>query len=100
VQIVGWYDELLRLTGSPIVQLNQAIAIGEADGPVTGLAALATVDPDLPRHTAASAYLHQKAGDLLTAAQLYTDTARSTPNLAERHHLTRQATRIRQAPRG
>jgi RNA polymerase sigma factor (sigma-70 family) len=97
VQIVGWYDELLRLTGSPVVQLNRAIAIGEADGPVAGLAALATVDPGLPRHTAASAYLHEKAGDLLTAARLYADAARSAPNLAERHHLTRQAARISQA---
>jgi hypothetical protein len=48
VQIVGWYNELLRLTGSPVVQLNRAIAIGEADSPVAGLAALATVDPGLP----------------------------------------------------
>ncbi len=45
VQIVSWYDELFRLTHSPIVQLNRAVAIGEADGPVAGLAALATVDP-------------------------------------------------------
>ena len=45
VQIVGWYDELLRLTGSPVVQLNRAIAIGEAEGPAAGLAALAAVDP-------------------------------------------------------
>jgi predicted RNA polymerase sigma factor len=59
VQIVGWYDELLRLTESPVVQLNRAIAIGQADGPLAGLAALATVDPGLPRHTAASAYLHE-----------------------------------------
>ncbi len=94
VQIVGWYDELLRLTTSPIVQLNRAVAIGEADGPAAGLAALATVDPRLPRHTAASAYLHEKAGDLLTAARLYTDAARLAPNLAERHHLARQAARI------
>ncbi|MDI9913831.1 DUF6596 domain-containing protein [Rhodococcus sp. IEGM 1379] len=99
VQIVGWYDELLRLTGSPVVQLNRAVAIGEADGPVAGLAVLATVDPDLPRHTAASAYLHEKAGDFLTAAQLYADAARSAPNLAERHHLTKQAARISQALR-
>ncbi|MGH3784640.1 MAG: RNA polymerase subunit sigma-24, partial [Pseudonocardiaceae bacterium] len=103
-QIVGWYDELLRLTESPVVQLNRAIAIGEADGPVAGpvagLAALATVDPGLPRHTAASAYLHEKAGDLLTAARLYADAAQTAPNLAERHHLTRQAARINQALRG
>jgi RNA polymerase sigma factor (sigma-70 family) len=94
VQIVGWYDELLRLTTSPIVQLNRAVAIGEADGPAAGLAALATVDPGLPRHTAASAYLHERAGDLLTAARLYADAARLAPNLAERHHLARQAARI------
>ncbi|MDT4960604.1 MAG: hypothetical protein QOF87_251, partial [Pseudonocardiales bacterium] len=99
VQIVGWYDELLRLTESPVVQLNRAIAIGEADGPVAGLAALARVDPRLPRHTAASAYLHEKAGDILTAARLYADAAQSAPNLAERHHLTRQAARISHALR-
>ena len=100
VQIVGWYDELLRLTASPVVQLNRAVAIGEADGPVAGLAALATVDPALPRHTAASAYLHEKAGDILTAARLYAEAARSAPNLAERHHLARQAARINQAQHG
>jgi predicted RNA polymerase sigma factor len=96
VQIVGWYDELLRLTGSPVVQLNRAVAIGEADGPRAGLAALAAVDPDLPRHRAASAYLHEKSGDLPTAARLYADAALSAPNLAERDHLTRQAARINQ----
>jgi RNA polymerase sigma factor (sigma-70 family) len=100
VQIVGWYDELLRLTESPVVQLNRAIAIGEADGAVAGLAALATVDPGLPRHTAASAYLHEKAGDIATAGRLYADAARCAPNLAERHHLTRQAARISQALHG
>jgi RNA polymerase sigma factor (sigma-70 family) len=100
VQIVGWYDDLLRLTGSPVVALNRAVAIGEADGAAAGLAALATVDPGLPRHTAAAAYLHEKAGDLATAARLYADAARSAPNLAERHHLARQAARISQALRG
>jgi hypothetical protein len=55
---------------------------------------LSAVDAALPRHTAASAYLHEKAGDLSTAARLYAEAARSAPNLAERHHLTRQAARI------
>lgn len=94
VQIVGWYDELLRLTGSPIVELNRAVAIGEADGAQAGLAALSAVDPDLPRHTAVSAYLHEKAGDLPTATRLYVVAARSASNLAERDHLTRQAARV------
>jgi RNA polymerase sigma factor (sigma-70 family) len=94
VQIVSWYDELLRLTGSPVVQLNRAVAIGEADGATAGLAALAAVDPGLPRFTAAEAYLREKAGDLGMAARLYVDAARAATNLAERHHLTRQAARI------
>ncbi len=100
VQIVGWYDELLRLTGSPVVRLNRAVAVGEADGARAGLAALAEVDPGLPRHAAASAYLHEKAGDLLTAARLYADAARSAANLAERDHLTRQAARINHTLKG
>ncbi len=94
VQIVEWYDELVRLTDSPIVRLNRAVAVGEADGARTGLAALAELDPALPRHTAAAAYLHERAGDLAVAAGLYAEAARRAPNLPERDHLTRQAARI------
>lgn len=94
VQIVEWYDELARLTDSPIVRLNRAVAIGESDGPRAGLAALARVDATLPRHTAASAYLHERAGDLTTAARLYTEAATKAPTLPERTHLTRQAARL------
>lgn len=97
VQVVGWYDELLRLTGSPVVRLNRAVAVGEADGPAAGLAALAEVDPDLPRWVAASGYLHEKAGDLRRAAALYAEAARTAPTVAERHHLTRQAARLNHA---
>ena len=49
VQIVEWYDELVRLTDSPVARLNRAVAVGEADGPQAGLAALAELDPALPR---------------------------------------------------
>ena len=100
VQIVEWYDELVRLTGSPVVRLNRAVAVGEADGPAAGLAALAEVDPGLPRHTAVSAYLHERAGDPQAAARLYAEAARSAATLAERHHLAKQAARIGQALRG
>jgi RNA polymerase sigma factor (sigma-70 family) len=94
VQVVQWYDELLALTDSPVVRLNRAVAVGEADGARAGLAALADVDPDLPRHRAAAAYLHEKAGDLATAAQLYAEAAALATNLAERTHLTKQAARL------
>ncbi|MFE6871386.1 RNA polymerase sigma factor [Kitasatospora sp. NPDC057692] len=97
VQIVEWYDELLRLTGSPVVRLNRAVAVGEADGPRAGLAALAAVEPGLPRRTAAEAHLRERDGDLATAARLYAEAAREAPNLAERDHLTRRAARINTA---
>ena len=48
VQIVEWYDELLRFADTPIVRLNRAVAVGEADGAPAGLAALAEVDEHRP----------------------------------------------------
>jgi RNA polymerase sigma factor (sigma-70 family) len=94
VQIVEWYDELTRLTGSPVVQLNRAVAVGEADGARAGLAALAGLDPALPRHAAVAAYLHERDGDLARAARLYAEASRQAPNLPERDHLMRQAARL------
>lgn len=96
VQIVEWYDELLRLTDSPVVRLNRAVAVGEADGPQAGLAALAAVDPGLPRHTAVAAYLHERAGDLVAAAELYAAAAHAATSVPERDHLVREAARVRQ----
>jgi predicted RNA polymerase sigma factor len=94
VQIVEWYDELVHLTDSPVVRLNRAVALGEADGPRAGLAALATLDDALPRYAAVAAYLHERDGDPASAARLYADAASKAPNLAERDHLTRQAARL------
>lgn len=99
VQIVEWYDDLVRLTDSPVVRLNRAVALGEADGPRAGLAALAGLDPALPRHTAVAAYLHERAGDPVAAARLYAEAARSAPSLPERDHLIRQAARLNSPPR-
>ncbi|HEY3503200.1 MAG TPA: DUF6596 domain-containing protein [Actinocatenispora sp.] len=96
VQIAEWYDELLGLTDSPLVRLNRAVAVGEADGPRAGLAALADVDRDLPRYPAVAAYLHERAGDRERAADLYAAAARAAVSVPERDHLTRQAARVRQ----
>ncbi|MFD8756786.1 RNA polymerase sigma factor [Kitasatospora sp. NPDC059577] len=98
VQIVEWYDELVRLTDSPVVRLNRAVAVGEADGPRAGLAALAELDDALPRYTAVAAYLHERDGDPGTAARLYAEAAHKAANLAEREHLTRQAARLNAGP--
>jgi len=94
VQIVEWYDELLRFSDTSIVRLNRAVAVGEADGAPAGLAALAEVDERVPRWEAVAAHLHEKNGDFELAALLYADAARNAPNLAERDHQMRQAARL------
>lgn len=95
-QILEWYDELLALTDSPVVALNRAVAVGEADGPLLGLKALEDVPPDVPRRAAVAAWLHERAGEPAIAAVLYAEAAASATNLAERNHLTRQAARLHQ----
>jgi RNA polymerase sigma factor (sigma-70 family) len=99
VQILQWYDELLRFADTPIVRLNRAVAIGEADGAPAGLAALATIDPGIVRYDAVAAYLHERNGELELAARLYASAARKAPNAAERDHQTRQAARLNQVLR-
>ncbi|MGX1762706.1 DUF6596 domain-containing protein, partial [Streptomyces lydicus] len=94
VQIVEWYDELVALTDSPVARLNRAVAVGAADGPRAGLAALAELDPALPRYTAVEAYLRERDGDPETAARLYAEAALTATSLPERAHLTRQAARL------
>ena len=96
-QVLQWYDELGRLTDSPVVALNRVVALGEVDGPLAGLKALADVDPGVPRHAAVAAYLHEKAGNLAQARELYAVAARAATSQAERDHLTRQAARLRTA---
>jgi predicted RNA polymerase sigma factor len=96
VQIVEWYDELVALTDSPVVRLNRAAAVGQADGARAGLAALAAVDPAVPRYQAVSAFLHEQDGNLAVAAGCYAEAAAAAPNVAERDHLTRCAARLHQ----
>ena len=45
-QIAALYGELARLTGSPVVELNRAVAVAEAEGPEAGLAIV-----DAPRRS-------------------------------------------------
>ncbi len=94
VQIVEWYDELVGFGDNPVVQLNRAVAVGEAYGAPAGLAALAKVDRSIPRWTAVAAHLHERNGDLDLATELYAQAAHEAPNLAEREHQTRQAARV------
>lgn len=95
VQIVEWYDELLAFGDSPVIRLGRAVAVGEADGPRAGLAALDGVDADVPRYHAALAYLHERAGERDAAAAEYAEAARRATSVLEQQHLLRQAERLR-----
>ncbi|KGN41086.1 RNA polymerase sigma factor [Knoellia aerolata] len=93
-QVLEWYDELLRLHPSPVVALNRAVALGEVDGPLAGLRAVAEVPESVPRHAAVRAHLHERAGDLGEAQRLYAVASRAAASAAERDHLTRLAARL------
>jgi RNA polymerase sigma-70 factor (ECF subfamily) len=58
-QIAALYGELAGLTGSPVVELNRAVALGETDGPRAGLAATEGLDLD------GYHYLHAARADFL-----------------------------------
>jgi RNA polymerase sigma-70 factor, ECF subfamily len=58
-QIAALYGELVRLTGSAVVELNRAIAVAEADGTETGLALLDRLDLE------GYQYYHSTRADLL-----------------------------------
>jgi RNA polymerase sigma-70 factor, ECF subfamily len=58
-QIAALYGELGRLTGSPVVELNRAAAIGEAGDPEAALGLVDGLDLDGYR------YLHSTRGELL-----------------------------------
>ncbi len=47
--IAGLYTALARLDDSPVVGVNRAVAVGRADGPRAGLAALARASPAAQR---------------------------------------------------
>jgi RNA polymerase sigma factor (sigma-70 family) len=97
-QILAWYDELVVMTGNPVAALGRAVAVGEVHGPVAGLEALDGLDERLGDHhrlIAVRAHLHERSGDLDTAAELFAVAARSAPSTAERDHLVRRAARAR-----
>jgi RNA polymerase sigma-70 factor (ECF subfamily) len=58
-QIAALYGELSRLTGSPVVELNRAVAVAEVHGPEAGLGIVDRLDLDEYR------YLHSTRGELL-----------------------------------
>jgi RNA polymerase sigma-70 factor (ECF subfamily) len=94
-RIVERYDELVAVADSPVVRLNRAVAVAEADGPAAALAMVE--DLDLPGYQ----YWHSTRAELLrrlgrrdearAAYQRALDLARTA---AERRFLTQRLAEV------
>jgi RNA polymerase sigma-70 factor (ECF subfamily) len=90
-QIAALYGELARLTDSPVVELNRAVAVAEADGPEAGLRIVDQLALEDYR------YLHSTRAELLRrlgrteqAADAYRRAITLSHDAAERRLLERQ----------
>ena len=94
-QIAELYGALGKLTPSPVVELNRAVAVGLAFGATAGLDLLEPLlgDPQLERYQplhAAHAELLSRAGDAERAARAYERAIALTANAVERAELERR----------
>ena len=94
-QIAALYGELGQLTGSPVVELNRAIAIAETQGPEAGLRIVDQLGLDDFR------YLHSTRAELLRrlgradqARAAYRRARQLTGDGAERRFLERRLTEL------
>jgi len=93
VEVLGLYDELLRVWPSPVVALNRAVAVAMVRGPQAGLDELTVLSADgrlagyryLP---AARADLLRRLGRAVEAADAYQEALVLTENDAERAFLS------------
>ena len=96
-QIAMLYEALATLTPSPVVELNRAVAMAEAEGPGAALAIVDRLDLDDYR------YLHATRGELLRrlgrteeAGAAYRRALALAQNDAERRLLERRLTELQE----
>lgn len=83
--IVSLYDRLWPMTGSPVVGLNRAVAIGYARGAGAGLEAMAEIDLDgYHAFHASRAELMRRTGDARGARAEFERALELSSNAAER----------------
>jgi RNA polymerase sigma-70 factor, ECF subfamily len=98
-RIAALYAQLARLTGSPVVELNRAVAVAMAEGPERGLEIveriLASGALDRYHHLhAARAGLLRRLGRFADAANAYRRALELTGNRTEREFLERQLSEV------
>lgn len=99
-QIAAFYGELSRMTGSPVVELNRAVAVAMAEGPEHGLEIVERIrkSGELDGYR----LLHATRADLLRqlgrrdeAAGAYERALEQTSNRVEREFLERRLAEVR-----
>jgi predicted RNA polymerase sigma factor len=104
-QILALYELLKRVSPSPMVTLNHAIAAAMVHGPDKGLELLRTLDNDsrLAEHyrlDAVRGHLYEMLGDYMRAVRHYRAAASRTTSIPERHYLMTQAARLEENAQG
>ncbi|TQL67048.1 RNA polymerase sigma-70 factor (ECF subfamily) [Nocardioides albertanoniae] len=89
-RIVERYDELLALCDTPVVRLNRAVAVAEADGAAAGLEALESVALPGHRLPAVRAQLLERSGQHLDAIEAYAAAVALCTHGPERADLDRR----------
>jgi RNA polymerase sigma-70 factor (ECF subfamily) len=98
-EIAALYQALLRMTPSPVIELNLAVAVAMADGPAVGLAMMDGIAADGALD--AYPYLHSARADMLRrlgrwseAAAAYDRSLALTTNVPERAFLERRLAEV------
>jgi RNA polymerase sigma-70 factor (ECF subfamily) len=97
--IVGLYDALCAITGSPVAAINRAIAVAEAHGPAQGLAALPSAEPgsrlaQYQPYWAARAELLSRLGETAGAQEAYDQAIGLEADPAVRRFLLKRRARV------
>jgi RNA polymerase sigma-70 factor (ECF subfamily) len=97
--VARWYDDLVRLQPSPVIELNRAVAHGFAHGPAAGLKLLAEARSGgaldgYPPAVAAEAELTARSGDRGRAVSLFRRAAEMAGSEPERRALLERAAEI------
>jgi RNA polymerase sigma-70 factor (ECF subfamily) len=96
-QIAALYGTLARLTPSPVVRLNRAVAVAMAEGPEAGLALVDELGDELSGYRmvpATRADLLRRMGRREEAAKEYRAALALTESNAERRFLTRRLAEV------
>jgi RNA polymerase sigma-70 factor, ECF subfamily len=99
--IATLYEQMTRLSSSPVIELNRAVAVAMSKGPAAGLEIVETIAASHALDTyyllpATAADLLRRLGRLEPAAARYRDAIALAPSVAERRYLEGRLARIQQ----